>query len=210
MANHTFLYDDACPMCQAYTGAFKHLKWSDRKAFSSLKEKEWPKLDLDRGRHEIPLLDKESGEIRYGLDAMTTVMANAMPALRPLLRSRLLLAILKPLYWLITYNRRVIAGTHAPATGIDCAPDYHRGWRWTYVILAFSAAALIGLPISFWGIAGLSLIVGLMLSSEQLTYLGHLSTVALGTACLYALIPGWLGITATCGFVIWQLWHRLR
>lgn len=209
MANHTFLYDDACPMCQAYTGAFKKLKWSDRKAFSSLKKGEWAKLDLDRGRHEIPLLDEKTGEIRYGLDAMTTILANAMPCLRPVLRSRFFLAMLKPLYWLITYNRRIIAGTHPPATGIDCAPDYHPGWRLTYVILAFVVAGLLGLPNVLWVVAGLIGVLGLLFHRQRLSFLGHLGTVVLGAACLHVLIPGAIGLGAVCVFIVWQIWHRV-
>ncbi|MEO0629074.1 MAG: DCC1-like thiol-disulfide oxidoreductase family protein [Bacteroidota bacterium] len=210
MANHTFLYDDACPMCQAYTKAFKKLKWSDRKAFSSLRDGEWPMLDLDRGRHEIPLLDEKSGQIRYGLDAMTTVLVSAMPGLRLVLRSRLFLAVLKPLYWLITYNRRVIAGTRPPANGIDCAPDYHFGWRFFYVVLAFVMAGLLGLPNQLWLITGLTTALGLLFCLQQLTFLGHLGTILLGAAFLYALIPGAIGLGSVYVFIVWQVWNRNR
>ncbi|MFK8163124.1 MAG: DUF393 domain-containing protein, partial [Lewinella sp.] len=92
MATHTFLYDDACPMCKGYTGVFTGLNWSERRAFSKLKAGEIPNLDLDRGRHEIPLYNTETGEVRYGLEAMTTVIGNALPHLKPLIRSRYFIA----------------------------------------------------------------------------------------------------------------------
>jgi len=210
MINHTFLYDDACPMCKAYTGAFTRLSWSECKAFSRLATGELPTLDLDRGRHEIPLVDGKTGEVRYGLDAMTTVIAEALPAFEPLLRSRFFIAALKPLYWLITYNRRVIAGTKPPAEGFDCAPDFHPGWRLAYVSLMMTVIALVGVPFPPLLIGfGLALVAGLLLHQERLTFLGHLVTVLfLATIALAVLPAGW-GVVVAYGITIWEGGRRL-
>lgn len=210
MANYTFLYDDACPMCKGYTGVFTNLKWSNRKGFSTVKATDYPGLDRDRGRHEIPLLDRVTGEVLYGLDAMTTVIGNALPHLKPLLRHPFFIAMLKPLYWLITYNRRVIAGTKPPAEGFDCAPDYHPGWRLAYLAFALLAILLIGLPnIPLIDGFGLALVVGLLLHTDLLTFLGHFLTVLLGATLLLALLPGWIGGDAAFLFAAWQAGRRL-
>jgi len=209
MATTTFLYDDACPMCKGYTGVFTHLNWSERRPFSHLKAGDIPALDLDRGRHEIPLYDAATGEVRYGLDAMTTVVGNALPRLKPLLRSRFFIAALKPLYWLITYNRRVIAGTKPPATGFDCAPDYHVGWRLTYLGFAAVAVLLLDFPCApLLAGLGLALIVGMFLHSDRLTFLGHFATVTLAAAILLAVLPGWVGVGAAYLFAGWEGWRR--
>ncbi|WP_020571849.1 hypothetical protein [Neolewinella persica] len=210
MATHTFLFDDACPMCKGYTGVFTGLNWSERRAFSKLKAGDIPNLDLDRGRHEIPLYNAETGEVRYGLEAMTTVIGNALPHLKPLIRSRFFITALKPLYWLITYNRRVIAGTKPPKEGFDCAPDYHVGWRLAYLCLMTSAILLLGLPdvpllIGF----GLALVAGLLLHRDRLTFLGHFVTVVFMATILLAVVPGVGAVVLAYGVSLIEGWRRL-
>ena len=210
MANYTFLYDDACPMCQGYTSAFKKLKLSDRSAFSQVDMDKLPTLDLDRGRHEIPMLDTQTGEVKYGLDAMTTAIVEGIPILRPVVRSRFLLKVLKPLYWLITYNRRVIAGTKAPETGFDCAPDFHKGWRWAYVLLALAATIAVGLPSSALLLGfGIALILGLWRSKVRLEFLGHFTTVLLIATTIAAAIPNAFGLILAAVVAGWEGKRRL-
>jgi len=209
MANHTFLYDDVCPMCKGYTGIFSGLNWSDRKAFSKVAIADYPELDVNRGRHEIPLLDKTTGEVRYGLDAMTTIMANGLPLFRPLFRSRYFIAALKPLYWLITYNRRVIAGTKPPVTGFDCAPDFHRGWRLAYLGVAMVLMLLIGCPP--WPLIvglGIALPAGLLLHRKRLEFSGHWVTVCLLVCLITAAIPTTLGTFMAFGVAAIEGWRR--
>ena len=205
MATHTFLYDDACPMCKGYTGVFTGLHWSERRAFSKLKAGDIPALDLNRGRHEIPLVNTETGEVIYGLEAMTTVVGNALPFLKPLIRSRFFIAALKPLYWLITYNRRVIAGTKPPVEGFDCAPDFHFGWRLTYLALIAAAVLLLGFPSTFLLVGlGLVLFTGLLLREDRLTFLGHFVTILFMAAVVLAVIPGTLGVILAYIVAAWE------
>ncbi|MFK8058082.1 MAG: hypothetical protein AB8F78_18285 [Saprospiraceae bacterium] len=210
MKNYTFLYDDACPMCQGYTSAFKQLKLSDRQAFSQIDIDNLPGLDLDRGRHEIPMLDTQTGEVRYVLDAMTEAIGEGLPILRPLVRNGVFLKALKPLYWLITYNRRVIAGTKPPVEGLDCAPDFHAGWRWTYVALALAVALAIGLPnpallLGF----GIVLVVDLWRSKVRLEFLGHFATVLLIATIICAAIPNLFGLMLAGVVAGWEGRRRL-
>ncbi len=204
MATHTLLYDDSCPMCKAYTATFQRAGWCDRRAFSRVGEEIVPAgLDLDRARHEIPLLDSDSGEVHYGLDAMTRVMAGGMPWLRPVLRSRVLRLLLTPLYKIITYNRRLIAGTHPSTTGFDCAPDRHRGWRVTYITLMLLVTVCLGLPTIFGGLAVICGIIGGSLAHDRLTYLGHYATVLFLAALALHLLPtpiGLIGASLLTGF----------
>jgi hypothetical protein len=210
MATHTFIYDDACPMCKGYTSLFTGLNLSERRAFSKLKPGDIPNLDLDRGRHEIPLYNAETGEVRYGLEAMTTVIGNALPYLKPLIRSRFFIAALKPLYWLITYNRRVIAGTKPPKEGFDCAPDYHVGWRVAYLALVALFVLLLGFPNPMLVLGfGLALVAGLLLLRDRLTFLGHFATVVLMAAILLAALPGTGGVVLAYGVALVEGWRRL-
>ena len=185
------------------------MNWSKRRPFSDVKYEEVTGLDLDRGRHEIPLLNETTGEIKYGLEAMTTVLANAMPPLRFLLKHPWLTTLLKPLYWLITYNRRVIAGTKPPATGFDCAPDFHRGWRLTYLAVAAVLTVLIGLPPAVVTVGFIITgAVGLLLAPNRLEFMGHLSTMLLMVSIVAAILPGTFGIAMAIGLASWESWRR--
>jgi len=48
-----------------------------------------------------------------------------------------------PLYQIITYNRRVIAGCKA-CSGFDCAPDLNRFYRTVYLLIAGATVCSIG------------------------------------------------------------------
>ena len=210
MAVPTLLYDDTCPMCKAYTAGFKTAGWCDRAAFSGVgRERVPPGLDLDRARHEIPLVDPDTGTVYYGLDAMTRVMAGGIPALRPLLRSRFLHAALSPLYKIITYNRRIIAGIHAPAVGFDCAPDRHRGWRWTYILLMSVLTVWLGLPGALGALAMAAGLGGLFLTHDRLSFLGHYATVLFLAAFAISLLPSVVAPLLASALVGYELHRRL-
>ena len=210
MAVPTLIYDDACPMCKAYTAGFKTTGWCDRAAFSGIGQDGIPPgLDIDRARHEIPMVDPDTGKVYYGLDAMTRVMASGMPALRPLLRSRFLHAALSPLYKIITYNRRIIAGTHAPAVGFDCAPDRHRGWRWTYILLMSVLTVWLGLPGALGALAMVAGLGGLFLTQDRLSFLGHFATVVFLAALAISMLPAVVAPLLASALVGCELHRRL-
>ncbi len=193
MATPVIIYDDACPMCRGYTKLFDRFGWSGRTSFSTLEADTMDKLDLDRARHEIPLFDPESGRIQYGIDSHMTVLGRGIPALRPLFDHPLVKAVLMPLYWLITYNRRVIAGTRPPETGFDCAPDYHVGWRVAYILLAAGACGLIGsLAPAFIALLLAGFTAGLFISHDRLNLAGSFATLALGATLIAVFLPAFL------------------
>lgn len=209
MATYTFLYDDACPMCKAYTAGFSSLNLSERSAFSKVNAEDYPALDLNRGRHEIPLLNNTTGEVRYGLEAMTTVLANGLPFLRPLLRNPYFISFLKPLYWLITYNRRVIAGTKPPIAGFDCAPDFHRGWRLTYLGILLLLIGLCCWPPVWLSLAFTSMaIFGLLLRKDRLEFLGNWLTVFFCAAVITTMLPTAIGGILAFAVAAWEGWRR--
>ena len=98
---------------------------------------------LDRGRHEIPLFDRTTKETIYGLKALTYVLGSRWTWLTPFFESRAFLWMFYPLYQIITYNRRVIAGCKA-CCGFDCAPDLNRFYRSVYLLIAGMMVGTIG------------------------------------------------------------------
>ena len=164
----TILYDDACPLCATYTAGFVRagmLDASGRKTFAQTGAAERACIDLDRARHEIPLIDRAGGETRYGLDALFTLLAARFPALTPVFRAPVLRATLVPLYRYISYNRRQIAGCQVrpTANGFDAAPDFHRTWRvrhlclcaalWAFLAFASAAGCVAAVALAVAGFA---------------------------------------------------------
>ncbi len=128
--SQTIIYDDTCPMCTWYTGRFiKAGVLDSRLPFSKLNSEYKNKLDLNRSRHEIPLIDTQTGKVRYGLDTLTYLLSNLMPWANGLLNNPFFKRLLRPLYQFISYNRRIIVPSVSPKGSFDAAPDFHAGWR---------------------------------------------------------------------------------
>lgn len=221
MKNHVIIYDDACPMCQAYTRGFVAvgiLPEDGRKKFSEADSKMLAELDLQRARHEIPLYNRLTGKTIYGYEALFALLTEWHPIFKPLFAFPPFRGFIYYLYQLITYNRRVIAGSISPQAGFNCAPDFHYNYRLLYIFLAFSVAFLINRAV-FLPIFGLGLLamVPYWFSTLQknVTYLGHFASVAL-LAQLLGLVLGvipFLGAN-TCfyiemGLFVLLLAHRV-
>ena len=87
MKNHVIIYDDACPMCQAYTSGFVAagiLPEDGREKFSTASSDIIKDLDLQRARHEIPLYNRETGEVVYGYEALFILLSTWQPFFKPL------------------------------------------------------------------------------------------------------------------------------
>lgn len=223
LENKVIVYDDVCPMCNAYTAGFVRMGWlKHRTGFADAPPELLQKIDLDRARHEIPLLDTQTGEVTYGVNALFLILGERMPFFKPLFRNRLFCSAVYQLYQLITYNRRVIAGSAAPKTGFDCAPDVNLFYRWLYIGLAATGATFL-----FWknfsldnlAIKALLPLLGFSLAAvfftkKKLDFVGHWATIALASALLISLLPQIIavqvGIAALAVWMSWKRWQLLR
>ncbi len=220
LENKVIIYDDVCPMCNAYTGGFVRLGWlRQRSGFVNATPELLQKLDLDRARHEIPLLDTETGEVLYGLDALFLILGTRFPILRPLFRSRLFRAPLYQLYQIITFNRRIIAGTTPPTQGFNCAPDVNLFYRWLYIGLALTGIAALVAPLSAaltpvgivtLGFHSVILLAGVV-ATPKLDFIGHWVTLLLLNLLLIHLLPTaamvQIGVLALIGWMWYKRWH---
>ncbi len=217
--NKVIVYDDACPMCQAYTAGFVKAGWlKERRGFANVSPELLAKIDFDRARHEIPLLDTKTGEVTYGLSALFLIIGERMPIFKPLFRSAWFRPLLYPLYQIITYNRRIIAGSGTTKTGCDCAPDVNLFYRWLYIFLAVAGAASLSYP--FWengGYAGnafvfthLAILLGVIFAPKRLDFVGHWATVFLATSMVMRILPGgyWIQAGIAIALATWMWWRR--
>ncbi|MCX6369093.1 MAG: hypothetical protein NTX57_20635 [Armatimonadetes bacterium] len=186
LAEKVILYDDSCPLCQLYTEGFVRLgvlPRSGRVAFGQAPEQcpeVFETLDVARGRVAIPLIDRATGEIVYGLDALFLLMGHQTAWLQPVLRQRWVKAAIWPLYRLL------------PKTPFDCRPERHLGWRsaWLGIVLTgwlASVAAHALAPVLV--VAALQLVGGIFVARRGWDALGSFATNCLVFAILLAVFP---------------------
>jgi predicted DCC family thiol-disulfide oxidoreductase YuxK len=207
------IYDASCPMCAMYTNGF--VKWGlleegNRIPFSELNQSNLiNQLDMQRARHEIPLVDLQGKATLYGLDALLCLLDQKLPWLVKIAR-------IKPIYWfflhlyhLVSYNRRVIVPASMPADTLtfDCTPDFNGKYRTAFIGFAYVAAILITyifghtignyLTINNGGykmllIAGsgwlIQTMAALLFARKKTDYVGHLSVMML--IGVLVLLPG--------------------
>jgi len=142
----TLVYDSNCSMCTWYTTKMVQtglIESSGRVSFEQLNLDNQCRLDLKRARHEIPMIDESTGEVLYGLDALTIIFSNAYSFLKPLITKPWFKTLIKPLYYFISYNRRIIAGGPQESNAaFSFAPDFNLGWRLALIGLGFGYTAI--------------------------------------------------------------------
>jgi predicted DCC family thiol-disulfide oxidoreductase YuxK len=202
MPNSTkvILYDDNCPMCQAYTLGFVQagiLPEGGRQCFSTAPEHILAQIDLDKARHEIPLYDTATGETIYGKQALFHLLSSRWTWMRPIFENRIFQAVVHQFYQIITYNRRIIAGSSAPETGFDCAPDFNWFYRTLYIGVAMLFACAMLLRLADFEMETFLMLLALPLfgllssvfTTQKMDFLGHWATIFLLTQIL--LLPFW-------------------
>lgn len=210
LENHIIIYDDECPMCKVYTRAFVQAGMLDengRTSYSNMVEKErTASVDWSKARNEIALLNTKNGTAIYGIDSLLEVLGYNYPALKLIFRQSLLGFPLQGLYFLISFNRKVIAPDKVFEGKNKCTPDMNLPYRWAYIIFcwlvtsivltSYSATLIPLLPpttslreflICGGQLVSQGMMVWLIHKERSIHYLGNMMTVSLIGALL--LIP---------------------
>lgn len=204
----TIIYDDACPLCTWYTGAFVKtglLDSAGRKAFSTASPELLKCIDQHRGVNEIPLIDQETHEVLYGIDALVAIIGQRCPIVRVLGKKEVVKCPLKKIYNFISYNRKVIVARKTVEGTYDCTPDFNLFYRLLFMgfFLCFNTLMLFPLyeellsktpvvNISLFGfhaahavIVCINCLLAFTLSGRQaIEYLGQVNMLALLTILL--------------------------
>jgi predicted DCC family thiol-disulfide oxidoreductase YuxK len=219
LKEHVIVYDDQCPLCHLYTGAFVKTGMLDangRQAYTYLRPEMARLLDEERSRNEIPLVDLRTGKVVYGIDSLFKVLGHRFPVLEPLFGLRPFRWLARTAYAFVSYNRKVvIPGRVFEAEGA-CTPTFHLPWRLAYlgvawlvsawVLTAYAARLVPLVPSSSFGreflVCGGQIVfqaglVGLLRRDRMVHYLGNLMTVSLAGSLLLlpALAPGAAGLS---------------
>ncbi|MEP6677583.1 MAG: DCC1-like thiol-disulfide oxidoreductase family protein [Ferruginibacter sp.] len=145
--NYTLLYDDACPLCVAYTKGFVKaglLQADNRKAFSQQDPSLLQKINISKAVNEIPLIDNSTGTIYYGIDALLEILDQKIPLVKTIGNFSPFKWFLLKLYKFISYNRKVIVAKTSAAGSFDCSPAFNIPYRILFlaVFLIFNTAML--------------------------------------------------------------------
>jgi predicted DCC family thiol-disulfide oxidoreductase YuxK len=158
--NKVMVYDDNCPLCNAYTSAFIKiglLEANGRQAFSEATTNIMYRLDAHKSRNEIPLLDTVTNETWYGLDAMLEVISAKYPLVKKLANIAPIKWFLLRLYKLISYNRKVIVAVPKTNSTYDCTPDFNSKYRLSFLlIVSCICSAFISPAYQFFSVSAIA------------------------------------------------------
>jgi len=152
MKNKILVYDDNCPLCTWYSGLFVKYGFLDREGrqpFSMLDEKLLLKIDFDKSRNEIPLLDTSSNKVLYGIDALLEILDQKIPCIKALGNIAPIKWFLTKLYKFISYNRKVIVAKRCGHGDIDCSPDYNYLYRFIFMTVCLVFNTFMLYPIHY-------------------------------------------------------------
>ena len=177
------LYDDYCPLCTWYSGLFVKfhlLKPGNRVAFSKADLSVLTAIDIEKGKDEIPLFDPATQQTLYGIDSLLEILAGKIPVIKTIGNIKPVKWLLKRLYKLISYNRKVIVVRKCGPGTFDCSPGFNAFYRIAFLFIFLFFNSLMLLPLHDHIFNRLSFY---HLSSPQLQA-GHL--VFVGINCLLA------------------------
>jgi predicted DCC family thiol-disulfide oxidoreductase YuxK len=157
LANHTIVYDADCPLCMAYTGAFVKANLLDsegRIPYQQVGGEFVPGMDAERAKNEIALVNRETGEVKYGLDSLLTIIETRFRWIGIVARIQPLKFFIQKLYNFISYNRKVIVPAASSSSGrnstspgdallrFDCTPTFKLKYRIAYLLTAWLLTSL--------------------------------------------------------------------
>ena len=150
MKNKILIYDDNCPLCTWYSGLFVKLGFlheEGRKAFSTLDPSLLQKINFDRGKNEIPLLDLKTSKVQYGIDALLEILDQKIPYIKAIGNFKPIKWFLIKLYKLISFNRKVIVAKKCGVGNIDCAPDINYRYRFLFLAVSLLFNTIMLFPV---------------------------------------------------------------
>lgn len=146
LKDHVILYDEVCPMCNLYTGAFIKSGMLDdkgREPYQNMDCRLKGFIDTRRAVNEIALVDRNTGEVFYGVRSLFRVLEHSFPVFRPLFRFRPFAWLMGKIYSFISYNRRVIMPAAAEAVSPEHNPSFNLKYRLLYLLFTWLLTATL-------------------------------------------------------------------
>lgn len=203
MSQLLLIYDDNCPLCQWYTQVFVNtglLPADGRIPYSTISPQLQARIDADKGRNQIPLIDLATGQTFYGLDALLEVLGRRFRFIQRIGHWLPVYWFLTRLYRLISYNRKIVVASRCSPGAFDCAPDFNQRYRFLFLFITLlintGLLALVyervlqylpgntlsptQIQIGHFLLVGINLTLACILKKERaLEYLGQVTMLAL-------------------------------
>ena len=212
LADHQLIYDEDCPMCRVYSGAFiksQMLDKNGRQNFRDLSLETKSYLNVARAKNEIALVNFKEEKVHYGLDSLLVIIGNSFPYLEKIGRISFVFWFFQKLYSVVSYNRKQIIPSKNDYLENACVPDFNLKYRMLFLIfgtvlsafLLSSISVKFNLEVNFISafvliLALFSFQIGSIMKSGFkmiFDYLGNLNTIIIGSS-LILFIFSWLNL----------------
>jgi len=104
------------------------------------------KIDFDKSRNEIPLLDTSTNKVVYGIDALLEILNQKIPFIKATGNFAPLKWLLKKAYKLVSFNRKLIVAKKCGQGSIDCSPDSNYSYRFIFMAVCLLLNTLMLFP----------------------------------------------------------------
>ena len=144
------IYDDDCPLCVAYTSAFVKtgiLTTEGRQSFTAVSPELLHSINWQRSINEIPLVDPNTKQVWYGIDALLEILGQKCALIKRIGRVQPINWLLKKLYSFISYNRKVIVAVKTSPLKVDCTPSFNLFYRVLFMVIFGVVNTLMIVPV---------------------------------------------------------------
>ncbi|WP_290791536.1 DCC1-like thiol-disulfide oxidoreductase family protein [Flavihumibacter sp. UBA7668] len=140
------LYDADCPLCRVYTNDFVQtgmLDMEGRQSYQEMPATCAVHVNQQKAVNEIALVNPVTGEVYYGIESLLKILGHAWPVFRPLFSCGFFIGVMKILYRLISYNRRVFLPVAVGTESEAAQPGFHRGYRAAFLVFSWLLVSMI-------------------------------------------------------------------
>jgi hypothetical protein len=149
-ANYVLVYDDYCALCCWYSGLFVRfglLRAENRIPFSKADIDILTLIDIEKGKDEIPFIDRETGATLYGIDSLLEILGQKTSLVKSVGNFGPLKWFLQRLYKLVSYNRKVIVARKCGSGKFDCSPAFNVFYRVAFMVIGLVFNSLMLIPL---------------------------------------------------------------
>lgn len=138
MENISLLYDEDCPLCRWYTRLFVKyglLDKSGRIPYVNYIALHPDEVNSTIAQTKIACVNHQTNQVLYGIDGLVLILGNRFRIIRILGNFKPVNLLLKFLYLLFSYNRRIIAPVSERTVECTCEPPKSILWRSVFIII---------------------------------------------------------------------------
>lgn len=139
MENIALLYDEDCPLCRWYTRIFVKygiIETNGRISYNQYVAAHPNDVDTNIAQTKIACVNQQTNEVLYGIDGLVALLGNRYALVRVLGNFKPVNWLLKLLYLLFSYNRRIFAPVKKRTIEcVACEPARSVAWRIIFISL---------------------------------------------------------------------------